>query len=431
MNTHDSDLSMVSRQEVASGSRAAAAPPAAGATTSNTAPANSTLSLVAVLLTGIDSLYVSYRGTLNENWDARLAECKHAAQSQDTQEQLQAQVEIGGHLFVVHDRRSGPFAYVISDNWFRISIARPKAKAVPVAYIQISSESLVLEGCDAVLGDLEVVLHSIAILESGPNVSRADIRTDFVTTANLRDIVPEAWVTRARDKTQHFVGREFSGWSIGLGGNVSARLYNKLLELEKSRKWYMRDIWTARGWDGIDPVMRLEFQLERTALVELGVRSVGELISRLPALWLYCTQRWLQLKIPSETEATPTRWLDAPFWGHMVSAWESPHGIQAAIRSRKERIPNDERFFVHGLGGITSFMAARGITDPAEGYTKYIAAAREFHSGPHTSLGTYVKAKVLDKGRRYNTIRTRIKTAEERLQDSDAAEAYRRASDGD
>ena len=253
---------------------------------------------------------------------------------------------------------------MISDNWFRIALARPRAKNVPVAYVQISSEALVLEKFDHVLRDLGVVLNSIAVLESGPNVSRVDIRADFVTSANIRDIAPDAWVTRARDRTQHFVGREFSGWSIGLGGNVSARLYNKLLELEKSRKWYLRDIWSARGWDGIEPVMRLEFQLERTAIVELGVRTVSDLMSRLPSLWLYCTKDWLQLKIPSDTEKTPTRWSDEPFWGHMVSAWDNPVEMERAVRARKQRIPNDERFFVHRLGGITSFMASRGIPTP-------------------------------------------------------------------
>ena len=89
------------RRQGADGSVAAAAPSPAGAALSNTAPANSIPTLASVLLTGIDSLYVSYRGSLNDRWDQRLAECKQAAQSDKLEELLQAQVEIAGHLFVV------------------------------------------------------------------------------------------------------------------------------------------------------------------------------------------------------------------------------------------------------------------------------------------------------------------------------------------
>jgi hypothetical protein len=429
MNTRNREhLEHESRSADGSG---AAAAPHAGASPSNTAPANCASSLVRILLTGIDSLYVSYRGTLKENWDRRLAACKESARSEKPDEQLQAQVEIGGHRFVVHDRRSGRFAYVVSDNWFRIAVARAAATSMPVAYVQISSESLLLEGMDRVLQELTIILKTIAVVKSGPHASRADIRVDFVTSVDLSAFGVEAWLTRARDKAKRYVGRKFSGWSIGLGGNVSARLYDKLLELEKSCKWYMRGVWVARGWDGKESVQRLEFQLERTALVELGVDTVSDLIAKLPALWLYCTTDWLRLKIPSATDDTATRWSDHPFWLEMVCAWGGGNGIVPASRCRKERIPDDERLFLQGLGGITSFMASRGITDLGEGFGEFISQATEFHGGRKVSLGRYVKAKVLDKGRRYSTIKTRIATAQDRLEAAEAVEAYRRASKGE
>ena len=344
---------------------------------------------------------------------------------------MQAQVEIGDHLFRVHEHGSGRFAYVISDNWFRIAIGRPSAKSMPLAYIQISSESLLLEGIDPVLRDLTVIVNSIAVVEDGPHVSRVDIRCDFVTSIDLSFFGVDAWLTRARDKVKRYVGRRFSGWSIGLGGNVCARLYDKLLELEKSRKWYMRDVWALKGWDGLAPVMRLEFQLERAALVELGVDTVSDLVAKLPALWLYCTTDWLRLKIASASDDTPTRWPDHPFWVEMISAWTTEPAVLAAVRSRRERIPSDERLFLHGFGGITSFMASRGITDLGEGFGEFIAQATEFHVERKMPLGRYVKSKVLEKGRRYSTIKTRIATAEEREETAVATEAYRRASKGE
>ena len=70
------DTASVVAEEAASGRPEAAAATAAGAPLSNTAPANSMPPNVGVLLTGVDSLYVSYRGELNKGWDNRLANCK-------------------------------------------------------------------------------------------------------------------------------------------------------------------------------------------------------------------------------------------------------------------------------------------------------------------------------------------------------------------
>ena len=429
-NHSDDEISVATAAQDASGSGAAASLFAAGAPPSNTAPANSIPGVVDVLLTGIDSLYVSYQDSLKPDWDVLLSSCKECAQSESAEEQLRAQVEICDHLFVVHDRGSGRFAYVLSDNWFRIAVARASAKSMPVVHVQISSESLMLEGVEHVLGSLADLVHTISVPRSGPHVSRSDLRVDFVTPVDLARIDVYAWVTRARDKAKRFVGREFSGWSIGLGGNVSGRLYNKLLQVEKSRKGYMRDIWTARGWDGVNPVMRLEFQLEREALRELGVDVVPDLIEKLPALWMYCTEDWLQLKVTNLENDTPSRWVTDPFWLAMSKAWDGTLGVQPAARVRKERIPHDDRLFLQGFGGVTSFMASRGITDPVEGFARYIAEARQFHSRRKTQFGEYVRAKVLDKGRRYSTIRTRTETGAEPDDRQQNADNYEKAKDG-
>lgn len=402
---------------------------AAGAPSSNTAPANCT-SVVQSLLAGIDSLYVSYRGALSQAWESRLSGAKEAAKAQEADKRLQAQLEVGGHLFVVHDRGSGRFAYVISDGWFRIALSKSSAKTMPVAYVQVSSDAILLEGLQRVLTDLGIVLNTVAVVESGPHVSRADIRVDFVTSVDLSAIEIDACVTRAEDSTKYYKRGKFSGLSFGLGGNLAGRLYNKQLELEKSRKWYMLEVWAGQGWDGSVDVMRMEFQLERPALVELGVNTVADLIEKLPAIWLYCTTEWLQLKIPNATDSTRTRWGQHPFWIEMIAAWGNTAGIPAARRCRKERIPPDERLFLQGLGGLTSFMASRGITDLGEGFGEFIAQAAEFHKGKQP-FGRYVKAKVLDKSRRYSTLKTRVQTAAEHLETSEAAEAYRRAKQGE
>ena len=69
--------------------------------------------------------------------------------------------------------------------------------------------------------------------------------------------------------------------------------------------------------------------------------------------------------------------------------------------------------FVHGLGGLTSFMASRGIEDFGEGLGEYLAQATEFHASKGEPFHSYVGRKVKAKARKYNTIHNNQKNMEE------------------
>ena len=381
---------------------------------------------------------MSFQGKLLPEWDTRLKARKQFAKSEIDAERLQAQVDIGGHRFEVLDRGRGRASYVLVDNWFAISLAASTATSVPVAYIRISSEALVLEGLAKVLRDLWVVINSIAVIKGRPHISRLDLCADFLTSLIMRQFDCEHFVTRAQDFAKRFVNRNFSGWSIGLGGVVSARLYNKTLELNKSKKWYLQEVWRACGYMGSQDVWRLEFEINREAIVELGLDTTDDLQSSLESIWLYCTKKWLRLAIPSSSDATSSRWPSHPLWTHLSAAWSRDGVGETALRARKERVPSDEQLFVNGLGGVTSFMASRGITDMGEGFGEFLAQAKEFHDGKKASPGgkrgsfaRYVKAKVLKKAVRFNTIKTHTDTAEDIEERLQYADRYRKAKDGE
>ena len=285
---------------------------AAGAPASNTAPANSIGKTAQVIRVGIDSLYVSFQGKLHLEWEQKLQELKASAQAIDPGERLQAQVSLGGHLFEVRDKGRGRAAYVLRDNWFDIAVAASSAPSVPVAYVQVSNEVLALNGLPGTVESLMLILKEIARIDCGPMVSRVDLCADFVPSYDLSTIEVDDWITRAREKLKRYVGRQFTGWSIGQGGDLSARLYDKLLEIQKSRKWYMPQLWAACGWQGEANVWRLEFQIRRDVLVEMGVSSLDDLLPRLESLWLYCCTDWLRLVVPNPSEQTPSRWLLHP-----------------------------------------------------------------------------------------------------------------------
>jgi hypothetical protein len=82
-------------------------------------------------------------------------------------------------------------------------------------------------------------------------------------------------VTRAKAKCARGFGRSFSGLEIS-SGEMKGRLYDKDLEIRTKSKKFMYDIWNIN--EGELPkelrVIRIEFQLRRVALKELGIDSI-------------------------------------------------------------------------------------------------------------------------------------------------------------
>lgn len=359
---------------------------------------------------------------------SRLEALKTLAQSEVPAERAQAQLAVGGHLFEVKDRGRGKFAYVLKDNLLDLGIRGSESGRLPLAYVQVSSELLTAEGVEGAVEHLQPIVNTLGVLPEEPRVSRADMCVDFLTTENIEAIPLTAFLCRARNRHTYAEGRQFSGITLGAGGALMARLYDKTLEVKKSGKTYLYELWAANGWDGLSTVWRLEFQLKRSVLGELGVRSVPELLHELAPIWGYCTSQWLRLAVVDPQDDTPARWPTHDLWTVLQKADFAQ--VQAAIRVRACRLPQDRTLFVNGLGGLTSFMASRGITDFAEGFGEYIAAAEDHH-GCQRKLREYVFRKVAEKGRRFNTLYNGSQTPEEQRELDEAAEQYRAAKDGE
>ncbi len=91
------------------------------------------------------------------------------------------------------------------------------------------------------------------------------------------------------DKPQiglHTRYREMETLAFSLAAPHSATLYNKPREIRTKSpdKVWFADIWRRNGWNGIDPITRVEMRYERTALRELGCDTVAETFDRLDAL---------------------------------------------------------------------------------------------------------------------------------------------------
>ena len=407
-----------------------------GTQSSNTVPSTSINTYsTKILRTGIDSLYLSYQGDLLEASSIRLIELKKMAQSPDPRIVALAQMPINKHVFEVKDRGRHPFAFILNDNWYRIEIAKLGAVRTPLAHVQVMSELLTEYGVESAVSDLNNIVNHLGILSDSPAVSRLDLCVDFVTDFPLAEIVETDWVTRAKDMDRYTVQRTFSGWVIGIGGNIVARLYNKTLEMRKKPRPYLEKLHRECGWDGLSDVWRLEFQFRREALRELGIIYFSSLKDSLAGLWTYASNDWLRLTLPNDSDKTQSRWPTACVWEALKQAQWSGEKSISRLPVEKGRPPSDRSLFVNGLSGLTSFMARDGYSDPIEGVHAYIRSAKQYHDDREYmtdyDFHGYLAQKVALKVKAYNTYRNMPENQNIHPSDKAVADAYRKLSDGE
>ncbi|MDV6344782.1 hypothetical protein [Nitrosomonas sp. Is37] len=406
-----------------------------GTPPSNTVPSNDKTKHFKSLLLGIDSLYLSFYGQLADNWNIKLLELKEKAQSENEKEQALAQVSIGSHLFEVRDKGMPRFPYILSDNCFFIKLNRSKSKILPMAHVQISSEYLATVGAEAAEQDLRFVINTLGLVPNAPSVSRADLFLDFVCIDDLAAIHQPDWVTRANLMAKYFdcrLDNPFTGWVIGIGGDLHARLYDKITEIKtKSHKTWLYTLWQANGWQNDERVWRMEFQIEKQLLKQLGIISLSELLEKQADLWRYLTHDWLRLTLPSLTDSKRDRWPNHPLWDDIANIYMTPPDQPRLKRFKSERPPTDERMFIHGLGGLTSFMAREGIEDFGEGLGEFLHQAKHFHDTRNEKFHSYIQRKIKAKGRKYNTINNRANLPEILRETQEQAKIYQRESDGE
>ncbi|MFZ2170990.1 MAG: hypothetical protein WAW61_15305 [Methylococcaceae bacterium] len=141
-----------------------------GAPPSNTAPANYiNTDKTKILRFGVDSLYLSYPGQISSEWDQRLTGLKLAAQSEDDTDKAKAQVKIGEHLFEVKGKGGQRFSFVLVDNCFHIQLSGYNTTALPLAYVQLSSELLTTLSVQEAVNTLSTLIRSFGLVKGEPN----------------------------------------------------------------------------------------------------------------------------------------------------------------------------------------------------------------------------------------------------------------------
>lgn len=416
------------------GSREAVAVPSNTATnnSNNINNTHNVSSEVKFLKFGVDSLYVSYQGNIHPYIDQQLSELKKQAQADRQGEQAKAQFSIGNHLFEVKDKGSSMFRYVLEDNAFRIQLSRPN-KSVPMAYVKISSEYLTHKLPADAEKHLYELLSQLGDIESVAHVSRIDLFVDFVSFQNMEAWPREAWVTRASSVNAYSVDNRFTGWAIGLGGVIAARLYDKLYEIIKSNKGYLIPLWQSAGWKEGEPIWRLEFEFKRDFLKQKGLITLSEILSNLNGLWSYATTEWLKLTLPNPDDQTRARWPIHPMWQALSSVdWETSGG-ELQSRFSNARTPNQNAALDRAFSGLTTYMAINKQSDYELAIHPFFEALYHHINNLAMNIGTdfdhLIKEKVTYKARLFNSMDVNADISEHYIDEE--IDAYRKASDGE
>lgn len=350
-----------------------------GAPPSNTAPHKCKPDYFKALRWGVDSLYLSYSGELHPDSLTRLKALKAMAQAKDhPDQQALAQYPINGDVFEVKDKGASLFPYVLENGAFRIQLS--KGGKVPMAYVKVSAAYLAHLGPQEAERRLYAILSTLGNLTSSAQVSRIDLFCDFVWTESMEwDRL--SWITRAIGIDTYSENNTFTGWVIGRGGIMLGRLYNKLLQAAKVGGDYLIDLWHAAGRQPGEPVWRLEFQIKRDVLNQMGIVPLSSALNHLDGLWSYATTEWLRLAIPQESDQTRSRWPINPLWGHLSAIDWNGNGGPLLRSYDPARTPSDPKLYSMYLGTLVSYMAKRGLADPYAAQEALIAEVVGYYMG--------------------------------------------------
>jgi hypothetical protein len=361
-----------------------------------------------LLRVGIDSLYLSFHGELFEGMDSELMRRKYHAQSQHPDDKIQAQWPSGQHIFEVSDRGQGRFAYVLQDNAFRICLRSGDSGLLPMAYVKVAAEYLAHRPATEIVEELANILQDFGECDRYPMISRVDLYADFQSNTDMGALSREAWITRADGVDSYSRKGQFSGWKIGAGGAMSARLYDKTLEIQKSGKSFVLEPWRRAGWDGVSKVWRLEFQFMRQVLRELGVRSFDGLTDKLGGIWGYASNTWLRLAVPDLKDSNRGRWPPHALWVRLAAILWRLDDVPLTRTFSPARVPSLEYLLRCEMGLLTSFMATHKIRDYDQAGLLLLERCREFHDSRckeklEIDFPAWIDQQVSIKERRFNT----------------------------
>jgi hypothetical protein len=261
-----------------------------------------------LLLSGLDSLYVSYfldtsAGKLD--WD-ELAYRKERIRNSRTD--AHTEIVLGTQRFALLPYGRKPYPYVLANKSFEIRLAEHMR---PNCHVQIFSEALWKAGADFTLASIEEWFGSMRFLHTRPNVvSRADWAFDYHLPS--LDFAWDDFVSAAAKDSSWRKHRKTETFVFGVGDPV-IRVYDKAAEIkqESGKTWFYE------LWGRTDKVWRIEFQARRERLDLAGINNTSDIGCLQGDLLRELAQRHTTLRVPSG-DSNRSRWLLHRLWQALI-----------------------------------------------------------------------------------------------------------------
>jgi hypothetical protein len=303
------------------------------------------------LASGVDALYLSGHAQLPKALLADLKTGREYAREADVDVVFDAL----GEGFRIAPRALARYPYRLEHRFGVIGLT--DSKKLPPVRIQPRSDFLHAAGPRAAVEwfreRLEPACGRVAF-----SVSRLDLYADFqgwsLTGDERHRFVSRGTARNTREESDVLTGFEFGRRKTK---TVVARIYDKTTEARGKGLGHWPAVWADRFVAG-ERVLRVEYEFGKSGLVELGVTSVDEALTRAPQLWAYATEDWLSLRTPTADESR-SRWPVDPDWTVIqhTKLRGNAHGAERIAASRRQ---SGVESILPGLRGYLSILAAYG-----------------------------------------------------------------------
>jgi hypothetical protein len=235
------------------------------------------------LVSGIDTLDMTCKSPASAGLVAELAALKSEAGENRRQA---VTLDVGGEFVRVMPTGLGSgYPYALEHLFGRLAVG--ESRNMPAWKVSPSAEALHAVGP---LGAVAFFRSLLEALSGGPvelMVSRLDTHADIADLVITADDVAD-FVCQARKYAAYHDGDVVQTHWWGPGGDASLRAYDKPAEIAATgRGGYLLELWTEAGYRGEGPVTRVEAQVRRRVLRQMGIATAEQAITRAGEVYVY------------------------------------------------------------------------------------------------------------------------------------------------
>jgi hypothetical protein len=151
-------------------------------------------------------------------------------------------------------------------------------------------------------------------------------------------------------------GNKYTGFRIGKGKPLMARIYDKTEEIKISQKGWFFTIWEQEGLDISKTITNIEFEIKREWFWNFQIDTVEDLFENLGSVWFYLTNNYLSFRYHDNDRRS--RRTICEWWQEIRVATFDFDGSLLAKRKQVEL--NIDKAVYGVFGYATSLAAALG-----------------------------------------------------------------------